>query len=1318
MTANKINGYGAPYRSQTFQEQASYQTNRNGLLAVSAPVTSGGGTVTVPEFSFIQNGLIVDTEGTRTFSVPSLAAPYYLVVTAPTPSQLDDLLFSFAKTPEDLTTNDIIVAAYDGYEWRSPQLLSVDGVYKDIDQANIDFGRVGPYSGLQTTLSGSNYLNSPGVIVDPNGLRQELLNQASFPVVVTDPDYPRVDRIVYRKPADSPNRIGIREFLLGGTYAASPQSSHGAVALANTKVHGPTKVLIGTDNAAHVLCATGYGGSFQIFYTKISSDRTTMLVAPMALQATTESGFDAAIDGSNNIHLITVNSSHIYYAKYGPTGSNLVAATLIDAQVTPNTNPTVSIDPANTKVFVAYQSLLGASNNQIFFTTRDLSGNLITAPANVTGNASNLQTPSIFVTGDLIVYIAWCDTTLAKIYFQTFTDIGGALTSPTYVSGAVNRIGYSALTDGALAPKVWVTDNQSVFVTFLQNKGSSLYGLSIWNDGVSFMQTLLASGENFTAYALYVDSTFNGVDLVLAQASTTDYVKLAGVNVTFTLNLAGTAAASVATVRDARGSMFHAWADPLASGFQTAYTTASIKDIGPDVLNNTYTVVLTSSQLLILKSLFSGEQPQIGDQVTVSGSGAGNNGAKTISLVETVSFVTTNDYYRITVTAPFASVEHLPPSTLGAFASPNGNALHVLKSTSELTTNAFQLVTMATDLLLARISMPGSHIVNYLPPGVTVALDATLFVPHGNNVSIDWGATTLGDLTISGGLQLLDMLHDQNYTLVDGSYPMVDDDALYVVCDGVDFAPTPQVTAVNTLPFSTPIIVLGVTRDGKFNPALLAVAAITQLDVGEVDVVGEDLPLSQRERLGILSETSYRPYSVGTEYVINEGMDHAQAIGALDTQIGAIVNNNPKEAYWIGDGSTTIFDISTATLTNGTFAWLNDATHPDITCDYDGRKLPFDPLFANGGFRKNSTTAIQLAAAPDIGTLVTVRREGTSTGGVLPPAPGNLWSDQVDHDIVPPADTYKVGTASSPFAEMHTDNGFLKQLSIATALGNCTLLRTKTNGAGTTIAAGYPVSLYSDGQIYPGMALGAPNVTSYGIALQAIAPAAQGKVLLFGLAVPGVLTGLGFSPGDTVYISETGTYTNGSTGLGDTGDVIARIGWADCADATVSGTAVDLVLNYEKILEVENPAEDRILTVSGQTDYNLPTLVLSADNSILDCQLWYDTGYQRLDGSGSEGFKKLSTTSIRLSSAPTDDGREMVFRKEGIAITTSGGGSFDIANIVESPQPSPSFAGSLDIGSLTRPWSGIIVKDDTTNQVWRLSIDSGVIQAVQIGTYP
>ena len=165
MTVTKINGFRAPYRSNTFQQQAKALAQTNGIVRMDGEVYQDGGNVVVPPYTFIQNGLIVTIDVAKSVATPSTVAPYYLTVNAVTSAPVNDLSYQFAKAPTDISSNEVVIAAYDGLEWKIFPFISIKGVYDQIKQDRLDFNAVGPVDGLYTTENGPNYDTSPGALI-------------------------------------------------------------------------------------------------------------------------------------------------------------------------------------------------------------------------------------------------------------------------------------------------------------------------------------------------------------------------------------------------------------------------------------------------------------------------------------------------------------------------------------------------------------------------------------------------------------------------------------------------------------------------------------------------------------------------------------------------------------------------------------------------------------------------------------------------------------------------------------------------------------------------------------------------------------------------------------------------------------------------------------------------------------------------------------------------------------------------------------------------------------------------------------------------
>lgn len=927
-------------------------------------VSESGGTITVPPFSFIQNGLYVEKDVQTSVASPSIAAPFFLTVTSANPTDTDNLSFQFAKAPHEITENEIIVAEYDGNEWRHLPFLSVDELLKAADQANIDFGKVGPTSGLLTTLNGANYDNAPGIVVDQAGLKTSLDEIQSFPVVATDPEWSRVDRLVYRRPNDSNERIGVRKLLVGGTYDAVP-TGHDTQLYSNAAPHRRVKVLVSSDNTVHFIVAEGYGETFELKYSKYSSDRTTELVAPLVLTTAGSGEFDATIDSAGNIHLAYITpDKDAAWRKFSSVGASMAGPSVLNTGILPCDYPRLSASAVSEKIFIVFQVLVAASQNALHFASVDLSGATVTADKTIVSGASNYTQPSIAATDDSLLYIAYCDATLGRVYYQTFDDIGDSFATAVHVSGATNS---GALVDVALDPQVHVSDNKVLFVLFRQSKGVQ-YGVTVWTDGVATLVDLVGAGEDIVAFDSEIDTILNEVHLIAATSARVDYIKLKEGAVVVSTQLSASGASYVALKKDRFGSMVEAWSSNIAATFTNIGAVQIHSHIGPvSVPGFINTLVLSADEFSFPATMTY--VPNVGDRGTVSGSGSGNNGSYVVTRVELLSIDAADDTYRIQVTPSFPSVES-PAAGSVQFATPDGNEARFIKSTSEANqASALSQEVLDSDILLARIYMPGSVILPYLPSG-TSAVNSDLFGVYGSDVTIGWETPTLGELTITGGLKIVDLVNHLTYAPADDSLVMVEDDALYVVLDGSDLTPSYQVAPIALIPFGSPIQVLGFIKDGEFHPHLLSIGGASQLDSGEQGKVGEDLSSNIRTRLGITNDTTYEPYI--SNYYFALDASYPNAISILDATANsaayeAAVSYRMREAKLI-KGGTWSWDSGTGQLSFTSDAYIQLQEVPEIRNTLPVASSPIT-LDADGkvGYVGVNTTGV---GASNIGVIV------------------------------------------------------------------------------------------------------------------------------------------------------------------------------------------------------------------------------------------------------------------------------------------------------------------------------------------------------------
>jgi len=137
---------------------------------------------------------------------------------------------------------------------------------------------------------------------------------------------------------------------------------------------------------------------------------------------------------------------------------------------------------------------------------------------------------------------------------------------------------------------------------------------------------------------------------------------------------------------------------------------------------------------------------------------------------------------------------------------------------------------------------------------------------------------------------------------------------------------------------------------------------------------------------------------------------------------------------------------------------------------------------------------------------------------------------------------------------------------VGTTSSSDIFIKLKTNTSGVSIPANTRVSLKSDGGICLSDSDDPNARQSIGMALESIAPAATGKVLLDGPNAVGAVAGMGFTPGRSILLSRTPGMLTADLSIFDPAqDVIMKVGIADCSTGTALGTASDLIMVTEVI---------------------------------------------------------------------------------------------------------------------------------------------------------
>jgi hypothetical protein len=771
------------------------QIGRNGLLAVSGNVTHITETsILVPPFTAVQKGLIYTKDTTTTLSaVPIKDAPFYLTVSSPSPTNADNLIWSYAYSEEDITDETVLFAAYDGANWRNMKTISIDGILDEIGNFNLSHGLVGPFAGLKTSVVDTNYVTSPGGLVDKQGERQIFLSELTNPVVAMDSEYGRVDRILYRRPTDFKDRVGGIQFELGGTYHKTP----GSLLLAPLELFSSPcnviRVVFDSTNVAHVFATVVNGLEYDLKYVQLDASRQNIIIPETTIfDGLSFDDFDIAIDKTDNIHVVysalNIGVASIFYAQVDITGAVIVSPTTVDSSSGVCKNPKCAIDNLDEKVYIVFQGLEGLQN-QIYFASRNVDGGWVATTQKKIASTltGNFQNPSICVSNDVIVFVAWEDSVTGSIFYQRFDKYGVIIDLvPTKVSEGVQRYDLlgaesGVLNDLAQNPKIIVADNQEIFVAFEQNKGGSAFGVSLWTQNGAYMCDFFDADEDFTSYDIHIDRIFNDPTFFLTRTNGTDLVRLHNKKKTtleISVNMDLGFAACIA--KDKLGSYLNLWT-----------------------------------------------------------------------------------------------------GTVGT----------CVKTPAEAFERAFVLDELDSDVLIARMIQA----IDLTPPQIVVIdwiknkRPGSLYdflLAYGGQIMIDWGVTTPGYLTIGPGLKILDMFTGINYTLNECSVPMGELDALYVTL-GTESTIDMHARPLSHIPWDSNAAVLGVVMESAFNPALLGVAGLTKLVIGEKIVFGEDLPQSTRTRLGILDDTESHGYQLYLSTIGIEPSDtYPWALSNLDIMAG------------------------------------------------------------------------------------------------------------------------------------------------------------------------------------------------------------------------------------------------------------------------------------------------------------------------------------------------------------------------------------------------------------------------------------------------
>lgn len=445
-----------------------------------------------------------------------------------------------------------------------------------------------------------------------------------------------------------------------------------------------------------------------------------------------------------------------------------------------------------------------------------------------------------------------------------------------------------------------------------------------------------------------------------------------------------------------------------------------------------------------------------------------------------------------------------------------------------------------------------------VPPGDLTAMKDEMksFLVGGGLITWD-----LTSEVLTWAQDLVVMLPNKSYqhTISAGNVTIADNEVGYLTLNDVGGVQALTVVAMGSMPDVTASypVVMRVGNNIYFRDGALELKGDAAGDTGgRINDVTQDL----LDFMGATDESDSDPNYPSTslpDTVVTQGTSLTTAISDLNNEVVAIITNNPGEyRLTVPFGGQQVFTVP--------FLVDTDNTVLDVEAFIDGRRMLLDTAGgATDDFVKISTTQIQFKQVVEAGRKVVIWKQGTSYGGPAAPSSGNLWSDQMDASQIPTADiAHDVGSTTRRIREVHAQKTKVDTyITRADAVGDIKQVKVMESGHPSTMVAGTPVAKAADGLLYAADSDGASGKKYIGILLETIDFGESGRVMLTGQNLPGVLTSLGFAPGDDIFIGETaGTYTNNPGAFSGLNDDWVRIGIADCAEGAVSALATDLIM--------------------------------------------------------------------------------------------------------------------------------------------------------------
>lgn len=678
MSVKKHIKFAAPYRSATFNDRSDLVMGLNGVLS-GGETSDSGGIATIQPVIFVQNGLIVEIDTSTNATIPAgLTAPYYIAIAVSSSVEVlsEVITPTFVKSPEDITSDTVLIAKFDGQEWTQEPKVSIFEVIEEIERRTDELKLNGISRGLEVTVNGPDLDVAPGSLIDQQGQIYTTRETRTLTPTADDVDgLDRIDEIIYRRPDDGSGRVGQIKYVTGQTFDATDTVSvlHETQIGDTSKVNEASKVIVDPSNNKSFLFYKEDYADRAVIRMATADDDMSSTAAAVTVSSAGIDKFDVVFNPSGTIELVYTKGTDLFYKRLDQSGADLVSELNIHAAGLTVTNPKVVTVNSGTTFFihVVYELEVSGSEHDLYYVRLSSAGAVETTAAVLVDLSDILTNPSLAKDeDDSKIFLAFENQTSTEVFLRTYdaNSAGGAtppnqIGTPLQLTDDTFRLSTTTVlaSGGASKPVVKRSDNKTTFVFWLQDKGGSLTGIGVWSRRYiddeaiahkAIVQDLTSAGEDIVDFDVDIDG-MNTAHFLLRESS---LGKKATLNLeTTAAGLTGTVVSSdpatIGTKLNAKGSLVQTWSFASA-GFTNNGSTKTPQQYGTGFIGAT---AIAANEIVFLQTDIDAlpATPTAGDQVVVTGSASNDGTHDFLSFRQFTESAT--PYFAITSTTTFTS---------------------------------------------------------------------------------------------------------------------------------------------------------------------------------------------------------------------------------------------------------------------------------------------------------------------------------------------------------------------------------------------------------------------------------------------------------------------------------------------------------------------------------------------------------------------------------------------------------------------------------------------------------------------------------------